>query len=471
MNKDKRNAAIGFHNHAMAVVGQDKQLAYRLLASATTVDPAMASGHYMMGNALADLKMLAASIAHWRRILELPDGDGPGDMTPELRAKSLVNLGHRLFQNGQIKEAYEVSERALSYLGEHPELDDEGQAFARTNMSLVLSIMGNTGASLGYALQAYEMSQEPIVQTGLGFAYLFFGDYAEGLKHFEGRFGYKAELQHYLSWPYPRWNGGKVDRLFVVSEQGLGDTISFARFVPRAAGLVGELIFQVQSELVRLMQGAFSGWPNVRVIPQAPQFPVADAWCPVFSLPTALGLTTEEIREYPQTWRMPRVASSAPTGWKSADRLLHIGIAWGGSAANEIDRWRSIPIERFLELYRVPGVQLYSLQVGERVPELHAAGCASLIRDMSPWIKDVADTVGIMRELDLVVTVESFVGHMAGAMGKECWVPLAQRGGDWRCGRSGDAPLWYPATRLFRQREDGEWGPVFDRIVAALGER
>jgi hypothetical protein len=116
-------------------------------------------------------------------------------------------------------------------------------------------------------------------------------------------------------------------------------------------------------------------------------------------------------------------------------------------------------------------VALYSLQVGERVADLHAAGMAALTRDLSPWLRDAQDTASVVRELDLVISIESFVAHLCGALGKECWVLLSHRGGDWRCGRTGDRPLWYDRTRLFRQGADGEWGPVFERVVAALGER
>ena len=90
---------------------------------------------------------------------------------------------------------------------------------------------------------------------------------------------------------------------------------------------------------------------------------------------------------------------------------------------------------------------------------------------MSPWIRDVADTVAIMRELDLVITIESFIGHLAGALNHPCWVLYSHRGGDYRIGRDGRRALWYPNHRIFKQDPDGEWGPVFERVVAALKEK
>ena len=469
MNKEARNAAIDFHNRAMQTVEFDQQTAYRLICSAVTVDPSMAQGWYMLGNVTADLKLYPASIAAFRRALDLPLGDGPGDLTPDLRAKCLVNLGHRLLNDGRIEEAGVITRRALSYLEKHPDLDAEGRAFAWTNMSLVLSIQGETDESLRYAQEAFRQNPKPIVETGLGFAYLFAEDFANGLRHFDARFAYK--LPAFLNFPYPRWDGAAVKTLFVAPDQGLGDTLSFARFVPQAAARATRLIFTVQTELVRMFRDAFLPWPNVEVVPASSSFPPADAWCPVVSLPTALGLTTPEIVNAPQAWEAPSPPGNAPAGWKTPDRKLHVGIAYGGAAANEIDRWRSIPVAAFLDLYQAHGVQLYSLQVGERAADLHAAGAAGLIRDMSPWIRDVADTVAIMRELDLVITIESFIGHLAGALNHPCWVLYSHRGGDYRIGRDGRRALWYPNHRIFKQDPDGEWGPVFERVVAALKEK
>lgn len=470
VDKEARNKSIEFHNQAVQVVGSDKMQAYRLLCSAVTVDPSMAVGWYAMGNALADLKMIPASIAAFRRCLACPEGDLAGDLDAELKAKALVNLGHRLANAGSAEESEVVTAEAIRFLEANPELDREGRAFAWTNMSLALSVQGRVGESLEFAKAAFEKSQEPIIETGLAFAYLFAGDYALGLKHFEARFPYR--LPAYLSYPYPRWDGERLSgTLFVAADQGIGDTLSMARFVPWAAGRVERVVFQVQPELLRLMAGAFAAWKNVVIEPQSTIFPIADAWCPVMSLPVAMGMTTDQIRDQPQIWVVPRAEMPIANGWKAKGARLHVGIAYAGSPLNEIDQWRSVEVTRFLELCRVTGVQVYSLQVGERTADLHAAGMAALVRDMSPWLRDALDTAAVMRELDLVVSIESFVAHLAGALGKECWVLLSRRGGDWRCGRSGDRPLWYEKTRLFRQGEDGEWGPVFSRVVEALRER
>lgn len=463
----RRNKAVEFNNLVPATVAaKDATSAYRQLCSATVVDPTMAQGWYGLGNATADLGMGAASVAAFRRVLALPDGPFSGDCTPALRVKALVNLGHRLVHFGKPEEARDVTAQAIRMLEADPALDPEGRAFAWTNMSLALSVLGETEESLKFARHAWGMSQDPVIELGLAFALLYAGRYAAGLKHFEARFAWK--LPQFLNYPYARWDGKPVGTLLVEADQGLGDTVSFARFVPSAASRAERLLFRVQPEAVRFMRAAMAPWPSVEVIPQSTVFPLADAWCPVMSLPAALDLTDTHIRRASQQWKAPPAPGVRPE-WKAHGPKLHVGVAYAGSPLNDTDRWRSVPVDLFLELYRVPGVQLYSLQVGDRVKDLHDAGMASLARDLSPWIRDISDTAEIVRHLDLVVTIESFVGHLCGALDVPCWVLVARNAGDWRIGRSGDTALWYPRHRLFRQGADARWEPVMAAVAEALG--
>lgn len=202
MTTDARRSSIDFHNQAVAVVGRDPQLAYRLLCSAVTVDPTMAQGWFLLGNSLADLKLLPASIAAFRRCVDCPLGDEPGDLTQALYGKAMVNLSHRLLNNGEINEAMRRAREGFHLLD--PD-DRPNLAFAQINLSLILSQQGDTDEALTQAMIAFDLSKEPIIETGLAFAYLFAGDFANGLRHFEARFPYK--LPQMLDFPWPRWNG------------------------------------------------------------------------------------------------------------------------------------------------------------------------------------------------------------------------------------------------------------------------
>jgi hypothetical protein len=191
-------------------------------------------------------------------------------------------------------------------------------------------------------------------------------------------------------------------------------------------------------------------------------------WSTFVSLPYALGLSDAEIIGAPNI-DMPRPPMS--TAWKVPDRKFHIGIAWAGSPLNDIDKHRNIPIHHFVELYRVPGIQLYSLQVDAKKTDLNLWGFAPLIRDLSGFCRDVADSCSILQELDLVVSVESALGHICSMADQECWVPYSYLGRDYRIGSNGTARLWTPKHRIFQQSDDMRWEPVFERIVEALREK
>lgn len=444
---DRRAAAVQVFNQGVHANATDKQLSYKLLTSSVDIDPTFNAGWYQVGNCNADMGLLAASVACYRRALEIDPTD----------AKSWTNLGHRLYHMGRLDEAYEATQRAI-------DLDVE-LAFAWTNLSLIESVQGKGDLAIEHARRAFELDPQPIVETALAFALMFHGEYAEGLKHFEARFPYK--LPSFTQYPYPQWRGedlaGKT--ILIQADQGLGDTLCYVRFVPAVARRAGKVVMVIQPELVRLFNAMLQDHTNIEIHPQPAAFPQADYWTSTVSLPVALGLTNDEIIAAPN---LPMPPFSAPPIWKAPDRKMHIAICWAGAAQNGIDTWRSMKVEQFLELYRVPGIQLYSVQVGERANELHNAGCAAAIKDLAPHIRDVADTVAILREMDLVICVETSLGHIAGAMEKPCWILLARNGGDYRAGRTGRKQLWNPKTILFRQGEDARWEPVLDDVVGAL---
>lgn len=459
-----RNAAIEQFNQSLTVRNTDKELGGRLLLSSVQLDPDFADGWNDLGISLFAHDLRHAAVAAYRRALSAPQDGNSGSLSNVRRGQCLTNLSHTLMHMGRLEEAKEAAHEAIKF--------EDNPAYAFTNLSLIHSVQGDVVGALDFAKRAFEAKRDHLTEMALAFAYLNNKDWISGLKHYEARFPYKQ--QQYLNFPFARWNGERLDgkTLFVVAEQGLGDTLSFLRFLPMTlASGAAKVVCHVQPETLRLMRWMFGNEPRIEAVPLGMHLPAADAWTPFTSLPLALGLTNEQVERAqtpPIPWHGLPVHGYE---WKAPGRKLHIGIAWKGSPQNDIDRWRSIELHHFLELYRVPGVQLYSLQKTDGAKELNSSGCSGLIRDLSPYITDVVDTLEIMRALDLVITVESSPGHMAGLIGAECWIPYSLNGGDWRLGRTEAPPLWYPNHKIFRQGPDAAWGPVFNRMVEALRQR
>jgi hypothetical protein len=462
-----REYAIQLHQAALQLVHTDQIQAYRMIVNACEADPGYAEGWRFLGAALADLGYVHAAVSALRHALRCPE------IAPATELACLVNLGHRLIDNRIISdegltEALAVTEAAIS-MGEAAGSSElvGPIAFAHTNRSLIAAHMGDKSAEMLLALIGFNMCPEPPTELGVAFAELFQGYYGDGLRHFEARYASTPQLAAYRSLPWPQWDGGPVDTLLVMPDMGLGDSLSFARFIPEAAERVGRLVFQCQPELVRLLSDTLvHPGGNISVIPNDYALPQVDAWTAVFSLPIPLRLRDAEIRDRHWTIRPKAVEDRS---WKRPDARLHVAIAWAGAPGNAIDVHRSIPFTEFLALREVPGIALYSVQVGERAIDLHEHGGAALVRDLSPWIRDARDTAGILAEMDCVVTAESFVGHLAGAIGKRCLLLCSRWGRDWRSSPYlGDRALWYPEHRVLRQGPDAKWGPVFRAAVGAL---
>ena len=451
-----RNHAIELYNKGVESANDKShpgnlQHAYKSHTSAVYADPTFGLGWYALGNDNSDLNFIPASIACWRRSLEC-------EMTDVDRARALCNLAWRLHCVGESEEAHLCAETAIGL--------DPTQELAYLCLSQIYQTWCDPKKAVHFAEKALALTPDSTeCQFNLAFCLLFDRQWAKGFKAFEVRFPHK--LKHFLHYPYPAWQGEPDKTIFLVSEQGMGDAISFARFVETACARSKFVHCTIQPELMRLFQHAFIHIKNINLIPLPAHFPPADYWTTFVSLPAALGLSDDEIRNARQI--KPPIYG-LPKSWKVEDRKLHIGIAWRGSALNDINEHRSIPLECFLDLYKVPGIQLYSFQVDENRKQLHDLGCAGVIQDLGSYIRDVCDSVALMQDLDLIISCESALAHIASLASKECWLPYSYLGKDYRISLDGKDQLW-TQHRIFRQGKDRRWEPVFEEIAAALRER
>jgi hypothetical protein len=452
-----RATAVRFHNQGVQCINDKSKptnpsTAFQLFASACHADPTWGHGYYQYANNCSELNFIKTSIAGYRRALQC-------DLTSEEKFKVYANLGWSLFVDGQVDESLKTLNKSLEITKDY--------AGTWTNLSQCYSLLDNDEKAIECAKRGYELEPDnPVSEAAYAFALLFGRKLKLGFEHFEIRF--KWRLHQFLQYPYAKWLGESDKTVFLVADQGMGDTLCFARFVHQASKRAKFIHAYVQPELMRLFMHAFIDIPNINLLPMGASFPQADAWTTFVSLPFALGLNDEEIRAQKQ---IPYPLLSLPTTWMVPDQKLHIGIQWAGSKLNDIDKYRSIPVDFFLQLCSVPGVHFYSLQVGERTDDANVIGATAVIKNLSPYIRDVCDTVSLLRDLDLVITCEGALGHICAMVSKECWIASSFQGRDYRIGHRADDMLWSPKHRVFRQGKDGQWGPVFKRITEALHER
>jgi hypothetical protein len=253
--------------------------------------------------------------------------------------------------------------------------------------------------------------------------------------------------------------------LLIHTEQGAGDAIQFARYLTPAAQRCRRLILVCRADLMPL----FATIPGIAELREAGTIQVSefDTYCPLLSLPLVFGTTLETIPgAVPYldiaTLQRRKTPSILPAGTRPK-----IGIVWAGSPTYRNDRHRSIALSELLPILRLPDFDFYSLQKGERCRDLLGLPPDCRVQDLDPSLADFGDTALVIDALDLVITVDTAVAHLAGALAKPVWTLLPEVP-DWRWGLTDPTTPWYPSMRLFRQDRGGDWAAVMERISEAL---
>ncbi|MGE3474607.1 MAG: tetratricopeptide repeat protein [Rhodospirillaceae bacterium] len=287
-------------------------------------------------------------------------------------------------------------------------------------------------------------------------ALLVSGDLERGFAEYEWRFRRPGRAERKLA--IPRWRGEVLggQTLLLTLEQGIGDAIHFVRFAEQAAARGARVVMECHPGLEKLLATA----PGVaRTVTAGTPVPEAQCYLPLMSLPHVLGTRLETI---PAPIPYLKTPEGAPPFALSGE--LKVGLVWRGNPKHEADDKRSVTLDLLAPLLAVPGVSWFSLQVGDVAAERDAAPAAARLIDLAPQLRDFGATASAVSALDLVISVDTAVAHLAGSLGKPVWTLIAEAN-DWRwlSGR-GDTP-WYPAMRLFRQRRGRDWQPVL-KIMA-----
>ena len=426
-------------------------------------------------------KKIAASVDLYRQAIRL---------APQL-SEAWNNLGVSLQSQGEVDEALGCHLEALRLEPDYPEAHNNVgnalQALGRLDEA-VLSYqralhfrpdyfeakhhMGNALGAQGRMDEAIACYDEVIrkapdyhkVRLCRAMAWLQGGDYPRGWAEYEWRLKIKEQSIPPLS--QPLWDGGPLEgrSLLILAEQGLGDSLQFVRYATLAAEAGGRVTVACRKPLERVLEGCRG---VERVICEDDPIPDFDCYAPLLSLPRICGTTLGTVpADVPYLAIDPELQAHWAAELASIEGFK-VGVVWQGNPEHSKDRQRSFRLAQLEPLARIPGVRLVSLQKGVGSEQLRELAGSFPVIDLGPRLDDLVDTAAVVRGLDLVISPDTSLAHLAGALGAPVWLalPLAA---DWRWLTGRDDSPWYPTMRLFRQRRWGDWNDLFARMAGEL---
>lgn len=479
----------GWHNLATLLrTSNHPHAVARLLRRAVLSDPSKAAAMSAYGLALCACKRSAEAVP----VLRHAAAQAPGD--PAV----LGNLAFGLMQTGDTDAACRLIDRLRRLAPAAPEADAQealirltegdfaraaavarrsialgpAHANALINHALILHSLGMSAASVQWNRRVLRLDgQSMVARFNLSLTLLQRGDFVHGWPLYEARWAIGGAAYPRLA---PAWDGSPLNgrSILLVAEQGHGDTLQFVRYASLLAEQGGRVVLLVQPLLKRLLANTpgVEGCYGLDEIP-----PPCDLCAPMLSVPGLVGT------------RLPTIPSAIPylrpderdrRLWRdrlAGERRLKVGLVWAGEprrddfTSNSVDRRRSLTLAALAPLAAVPGVAFYSIQMGEAGAQAKNPPTGMALVDWTAVIVDFADTAALIEQLDLVITVDTSVCHLAGGLGRPVWV-LSRHDSCWRwLERREDSP-WYPTMSLFHQDEPGAWAAPIARMAAALAE-
>jgi tetratricopeptide (TPR) repeat protein len=489
------------------------EMAERMIRRAIAANPNHAYYHSNLGNALKAQNKLDEAAPSFERALQIkPDHE-----------EACYNLGNTYLTQKRLDEAAEAYKRALqikpdyvdarcnlgSVFRQQKKLDEAVDCFQRAlvlapqhpdlccNMGDALHAQGKVDEAIGWYRRTLEFNPEHskacnclcnaffdkgdltqstawceralALEPGFGDArmnqcllQLLQGDYRNGWRNYEVRW----KVYTPRTSPQPLWLGAplKGARILLHAEQGLGDSLQFLRYVPLVQAAGGRVMLDLPAKLHRLVRG----FPGILALANTGDpLPYFDCHCPLMSLPLALGTTLETVpAQVPYLSAPPEaLAAAALLPWPASG--LKVGLAWTGNPDHPKNKFRSVPLDLLESLFDLEGVHFFSLQMGPAAAELAARKLP--IADLAPVTGDMADTAAQMAHLDLIVSIDTSMAHLAGALARPVWVLLGHSP-DWRWLMDREDSPWYPTARLFRQPRHDDWPSVIARVRTALKE-
>lgn len=402
------------------------------------------------GNTLRELERVPEALQSYERALQL---------NPQY-AQAWSNRGVVLKRLGRLEEAAASYERAIAL--------DAGFVDAMVNYATLLKDMMRLPAAVAMNQRALAMDADNSgAHLNLAICYLVSGAWREGWTHYEWRWKTEQLKDGARNFTQPQWRGESLQGLTILlhAEQGLGDTLQFCRFAQMLAARGARVLLEVQAPLL----GLLAALPGVHgLLARGQPLPAFDVHCPLLSLPLALGLTLENL---PPAQAYLRADAQAIPLWlqRVGPRgALRVGVVWSGRPEHKNDHNRSIALAEFARIFR-PEQRYHCLQKEFRPVDAQALATRGDVTVWDSGLQSFADTAALIATMDLVVSVDTSVAHLAAAMGKPVWL-LLPFSPDWRWVVGRDDSPWYPHMRLFRQTDTGQWAPVLEQIHQALGQ-
>jgi Flp pilus assembly protein TadD len=417
-------------------------------------EPGNASFHNNLGNALTRLSRSDEALSCYQQAVRLHSTE------PVFHS----NLANALTLAGRPEEAEACCKQALRL---RPTFAD-----ARHNLAITLGAQGRFAEALRHNAQALQLEPEhPGARNCRALWWLQQGDFAHGWPEYEWRWQVAGVTRR--TFREPAWGGSPLKGRVILlhAEQALGDTLQFIRYAPLVKERGGTVIVECQPALTRLLATC----PGIdHLVPHGSPLPPFDVQAALLSLPSLIGTTLETLPT-----NVPYLFADAGlvAAWRqelAGAAALKVGIAWQGSPTFAGDRLRSAPLRHFLPLARVDGVRLFGLQKGPARDQIRAVARQFTVTDLGSTLDEAGgaflDTAAVMMNLDLVITTDTAVAHLAGALGVPVWVALSV-GPDWRWLLDREDCPWYPTMRLFRQPQLHAWDEVFERMAAELRQK
>jgi Flp pilus assembly protein TadD len=480
--------------HLLGVIASQAgrhDLAADLILRAIHRNPTAAEYHANLGLALAAMNQFSQAIAAYQQAIALrPD-------FPD----ALNNLGKAHDLSGQTAQAVECYRRAIAL---KPDF-----ASAHSNLAQALCMAGETDAAIAALQQTIALAPQsaqaynnlgnafyrkgdpvaaeqacrnalilrpdlPDAHLNLAVALLMQGKLPEGFKEYAWRSRVQGTMVPRRSFMQPRWDGSELlgRRILLHVEQGFGDMIQFIRYVPMVVQRGGKVIVDCPEQFIRLLSGQFDVGHWITNLSESVQFEVH---CPLLDLPMVFETSLESIpsdvpyikaeARLADRWRDRLCSATQSTN----DKPMHVGLAWAGSLAHANDRKRSMTLSTLAPLAEIDNLHFISLQKGPGAVEASNPPGPMNLTDWTPELNDFADTAALIANLDLIITIDSAVAHLAGAMGKPVWLLLPFLP-DWRWMMHREDSPWYPTMRLFRQPAPGDWETPVRKVGDALRE-